>query len=96
MSGWTGRWHVYQLLTYPRPRYNNLQSNRCMYGEVYHQLKLNGLADTLIDFHELANHILGPQTNFTFSPRPSNSLLAILKNISDLEHWTNRNQEFRQ
>jgi hypothetical protein len=47
-----------------------------------------GLTSTLLDFYEQANHIRGPQTNFTVSPRPSNSLLAILKNILELKQWT--------
>jgi hypothetical protein len=29
------------------------------------------------------------------SPQPLNSLLAILKNILELEQWINRNQAFR-
>jgi hypothetical protein len=37
-----------------------------------------------------------PKTKFTFSPLPVNSFLAILKNISQLEEWTNRNQKFSQ
>jgi hypothetical protein len=44
----------------------------------------------------LANRICGPQTNNTISLRPSNSPLAILKNILDLEQWKKWNEEFRQ
>ncbi len=33
---------------------------------------------------------------YSFSPRPLNSLLAILKNILEHEEWTYRNQEFSQ
>ncbi len=51
---------------------------------------------TAIDFYEHAKHIQGMQTNFTFSPRPLNSLLVILKNILEREECTNRNQEFNQ
>jgi hypothetical protein len=56
----------------------------------------NGLNYTPIDFYEQVKHIQGSQTKFTFSPRPLNSLLAILKNILELEEWTYRNQEFNQ
>jgi hypothetical protein len=50
-----------------------------------------GLTYTLIDFYKQANHIQGPQTNFTVSPRPfdrygTGSLLSILKNILELEY----------
>jgi hypothetical protein len=46
------------------------------------------------NFYKQANHIRGPRTNFTVSPRPSNSFLAILKNILDqLQWWINRNQD---
>ena len=61
-----------------------------------HKLFYNGLPTTPIDFFEQANHIRGPQTNFTVSLRSSNFLLAILKNTLELEQWTNRNQEFLQ
>jgi hypothetical protein len=47
-------------------------------------------------FYEQANYIRGPWTNFTFSTRPLNSLLSILKTRLELEEWTNRNQEFSQ
>jgi hypothetical protein len=53
-----------------------------------HKLFYNGLPTTPIDFFEQANHIQGPQTNFTVSPRPSNGLLAILKNILELKQWS--------
>ncbi len=36
------------------------------------------------DFYEQANHIREPQTNFTVSPRSSNSLSTILKNILEM------------
>ncbi len=45
---------------------------------------------------EISNHIQGRRTNFTFSPRPWNSLLVILKTILELDQWANSNQEFRQ
>jgi hypothetical protein len=48
------------------------------------------------DFYEQAIHIREPRTNFTVSPRSSNSLSAILKNILELDQGTNRNQEVRQ
>jgi hypothetical protein len=38
-------------------------------------------------FYDQAYHIRGPQTNFTVSRRPSNSLLAIFI-ILELKHWT--------
>ncbi len=47
-----------------------------------------------VDFYEQAKHIRGSQTNFTFSPRPLNSRLEILKNILEREEWVNRSQEF--
>ncbi len=53
----------------------------------------NGLNHTPIDFCEQAKHIRGSQINFTFS-RSLNCILAILKDILELEEWTNRNQEF--
>ncbi len=50
-----------------------------------------------IDFHEQVNRIRGPRTNFTVSPRPSNSLHQFWKLYwGELEQWTDRNQEFRQ
>jgi hypothetical protein len=58
-----------------------------------HEIEFN---NTPIDFYEQAKHIPGMQANFTFSLRPLNSILAILKNILKLEEWTNRNQEFSQ
>jgi hypothetical protein len=48
------------------------------------------------DFYEKANIFEGRFTNLTFSPWPLHSLLAILKNILELEKWTNGNQEFGQ
>jgi hypothetical protein len=41
-----------------------------------------GPPSTPIDFYEQANHIRRPQTNFTVSPRPSNSILPIFKGSS--------------
>jgi hypothetical protein len=48
----------------------------------------------LKDFYEQANYIRGRRSNFIVTPRPSNSLLAILKAILEvLEQWTNMNPE---
>ncbi len=52
------------------------------------------MASTIHYFYEQAKHIRGLQTNVTFSPRPLNSLLAFMKNILELEEWTDRNEEF--
>ena len=49
---------------------------------------------TSIYFCEYLYCIWVPGTNFFISPRPSNMLLAIPKNILDMEQWTNGNQEF--
>jgi hypothetical protein len=53
--------------------------------------------------HTLPWISMNKQTNFEgreqillVSPRPSNSLYAMLKNTLKLEQWTNRNQELRQ
>ncbi len=48
--------------------------------------------------YEQAGHIggLAPRTNNTVSPLPTNSILAILKNMLELEQWTNWNKELRQ
>jgi hypothetical protein len=40
------------------------------------------------DFYEQAQHIRGPQTNFTFPLWPLNNLLGVLKNILELKHGT--------
>ncbi len=58
---------------------------------------INGILNNAsINFDEQAKHIRGTRTNSTFSLRPLNSLLAILKNTLELEEWTNKNQEFSQ
>jgi hypothetical protein len=54
------------------------------------------LCNSCTDFYEQAKHIQESQTKYTFSPRPLNSLLVILKNKLELEECTNRNQEFNQ
>jgi hypothetical protein len=50
----------------------------------------NGINCIPIDFYEQSKHFRGPRTNFTFSPQPSNNLLAILKNLSELEEKESR------
>jgi hypothetical protein len=49
-----------------------------------------------IIFIEQAKHIRGTWKNYIFSLQPLHSLLAVLKNILELEEWTNRNKEFSQ
>jgi hypothetical protein len=45
-------------------------------------------------FLEQAKHIRGSWKNYIFSLQPLHSLLAVLKNILELEDGTNKNQEF--
>ncbi len=74
-------------LQFPAVKLNNA------YWRLYHILHFpivfqNGLNYIPIDFNEQAKSFHGSQINFTFSPRPLSSLLAILKNILELEEWT--------
>ncbi len=50
---------------------------RFIQNHIYHSPTVFqiGLNYTQIDFYEQAKHIRGPQTNFTFSPRPLNRSL---------------------
>jgi len=43
--------------------------------------------------YEQAKHIPGLQKYLLISPRPSNRLLAVLKNILEPKQWKNRTQD---
>jgi hypothetical protein len=47
-------------------------------------------------YTQQTNHIRGLQINVTVSPRSSYGLLAIMKNILELEEWSIRIQAFKQ
>jgi hypothetical protein len=54
-------------------------SLKWQFNSLPYHFMYDGLPSTPIDFYEQANHIRGPQTNFTVSPRPSHNLLAIFE-----------------
>jgi hypothetical protein len=66
----------------------------------FHSVKLQNFGEKILigDFFKITGtqekNSQGPRTNFTLSSQSSYGLLAILKNISEIEEWKNSNQEF--